>query len=106
MAHGTPSSLDEMPEYLRLVRGGRPADSLLLPIARTWQFRAAKDDDEAVRSHVLLALVVRAPQLYDGPTLGTPSGTMAAASSEMSRPPPNGPTTAGRVAARAAWRIH
>jgi ferrochelatase len=25
MAHGTPESLDEMPEYLRLVRGGRPA---------------------------------------------------------------------------------
>jgi len=25
MAHGTPSSMDEMPEYLRLVRGGRPA---------------------------------------------------------------------------------
>src|SRR5207244_4079807 len=25
MAHGTPSSLDEMPEYLQLVRGGRPA---------------------------------------------------------------------------------
>jgi protoporphyrin/coproporphyrin ferrochelatase len=24
MAHGTPSSVDEMPEYLRLVRGGRP----------------------------------------------------------------------------------
>ena len=24
MAHGTPSSLDEMPEYLQLVRGGRP----------------------------------------------------------------------------------
>ncbi len=24
LAHGTPSSLDEMPEYLRLVRGGRP----------------------------------------------------------------------------------
>jgi ferrochelatase len=24
MAHGTPSSIDEMPEYLRLVRGGRP----------------------------------------------------------------------------------
>jgi protoporphyrin/coproporphyrin ferrochelatase len=30
MAHGTPSSLDEMPEYLRLVRGGRPpADELV-----------------------------------------------------------------------------
>src|SRR5438270_12452939 len=25
MAHGTPSSLEEMPEYLRLVGGGRPA---------------------------------------------------------------------------------
>src|SRR5438046_8311043 len=24
MAHGTPSSLEEMPEYLTLVRGGRP----------------------------------------------------------------------------------
>jgi ferrochelatase len=24
MAHGTPSSMDEMPEYLRIVRGGRP----------------------------------------------------------------------------------
>src|SRR2546428_13821764 len=24
MAHGTPSSMDEMPEYLTLVRGGRP----------------------------------------------------------------------------------
>jgi len=24
MAHGTPASLDEMPDYLRLVRGGRP----------------------------------------------------------------------------------
>src|SRR5215213_7056570 len=24
MAHGTPSSLEEMPEYLRFVRGGRP----------------------------------------------------------------------------------
>ncbi len=30
MAHGTPSSLDEMPEYLRLVRGGRaPSDELV-----------------------------------------------------------------------------
>src|SRR5512138_557359 len=30
MAHGTPSSMDEMPEYLRLVRGGRPASPELL----------------------------------------------------------------------------
>src|SRR5256886_8559719 len=30
MAHGTPSSLEEMPEYLRLVRGGRPASPELV----------------------------------------------------------------------------
>jgi ferrochelatase len=30
MAHGTPSSLDEMPEYLTLVRGGRPPSAELI----------------------------------------------------------------------------
>ncbi len=30
MAHGTPSSIDEMPEYLRLVRGGRPPSPELI----------------------------------------------------------------------------
>src|ERR1019366_6957007 len=30
MAHGTPSTMDEMPEYLRLVRGGRPASPELV----------------------------------------------------------------------------
>ena len=30
MAHGTPSSLDEMPEYLKLVRGGRPPSAELV----------------------------------------------------------------------------
>jgi len=30
MAHGTPSSLDEMPEYLRIVRGGRPPSAELI----------------------------------------------------------------------------
>src|SRR5262245_8602681 len=30
MAHGTPSSLDEMPEYLRLTRGGRPPSPALV----------------------------------------------------------------------------
>ncbi|HET8647771.1 MAG TPA: ferrochelatase [Vicinamibacteria bacterium] len=29
-AHGTPESLDEMPEYLRLVRGGRPPSAELV----------------------------------------------------------------------------
>jgi protoporphyrin/coproporphyrin ferrochelatase len=30
MAHGTPSSLDEMPDYLRIVRGGRPPSPELI----------------------------------------------------------------------------
>jgi protoporphyrin/coproporphyrin ferrochelatase len=30
MAHGTPSNMDEMPEYLRLVRGGRPPSPELI----------------------------------------------------------------------------
>ena len=30
MAHGTPASLEEMPEYLRLVRGGRPPSEELI----------------------------------------------------------------------------
>src|ERR1051325_1219961 len=30
MAHGTPASLAEMPEYLRIVRGGRPPSPELI----------------------------------------------------------------------------
>ena len=30
MAHGTPDTMAEMPEYLRLVRGGRPASDELV----------------------------------------------------------------------------
>lgn len=38
MAHGTPSSMDEMPEYLRLVRGGRPAsDDLVAEMRHNYQ---------------------------------------------------------------------
>jgi ferrochelatase len=37
MAHGTPSSLDELPEYLALVRGGRPAsDQLVAEMRRNY----------------------------------------------------------------------
>jgi ferrochelatase len=38
MAHGTPSSMDDMPEYLRLVRGGRPAsDALIAEMRRNYE---------------------------------------------------------------------
>jgi len=35
MAHGTPASLDDMPEYLRLVRGGRPPSDELVAEMRS-----------------------------------------------------------------------
>ena len=38
MAHGTPSSTDEMPEYLRLVRGGRPpCDDLIAEMRHNYE---------------------------------------------------------------------
>ena len=38
MAHGTPSSLDEMPAYLTLVRGGRPpSDELVAEMRRNYE---------------------------------------------------------------------
>src|SRR6185503_20129802 len=38
MAHGTPSSMDDMPEYLRLVRGGRPpSDELVAEMRHNYE---------------------------------------------------------------------
>ncbi|HEX4346611.1 MAG TPA: ferrochelatase [Vicinamibacterales bacterium] len=38
MAHGTPSSMDEMPEYLRLVRGGRlPSPELVVEMRHNYE---------------------------------------------------------------------
>jgi ferrochelatase len=38
MAHGTPESIDQMPEYLRLVRGGRePSPELIAEMRHNWQ---------------------------------------------------------------------
>ena len=38
MAHGTPESVDQMPEYLRLVRGGRePSSALIEEMVHNWE---------------------------------------------------------------------
>ena len=38
MAHGTPESIDQMPEYLRLVRGGRePSAELIAEMTHNWK---------------------------------------------------------------------
>ncbi|HKY21125.1 MAG TPA: hypothetical protein VJM31_07900, partial [Vicinamibacterales bacterium] len=37
MAHGTPESVDQMPDYLRLVRGGRePSAELIEEMTHNW----------------------------------------------------------------------
>ncbi len=38
MAHGTPESVDQMADYLRLVRGGRePSEELILEMTHNWE---------------------------------------------------------------------
>jgi hypothetical protein len=55
MAHGTPSSVDEMPDYLRLVRGGRPPSPELVapppaPPPPPLRYAADQPDPSQVRS--------------------------------------------------------
>ena len=50
MAHGTPRPLDEMPEYLRLVRGGRPPSAELVDEMRA-QLRGDRRTLAADRPH-------------------------------------------------------
>jgi TonB family protein len=50
------------------------------PLAHTladWRFRPAMDRGHAVPSHVLVAALFRPPQLYDGPTPGSPPVDLA-----------------------------
>jgi ferrochelatase len=58
MAHGTPSSLDEMPEYLTLVRGGRPPSAELIHEMR--ENYAAIGTVAAHRHHAAQAAALRA----------------------------------------------
>src|SRR5262249_27926988 len=69
-----------------LVRGVRPAGALLGGVVPNWRFTAATDDDAPVRTHVLIAMAMRPPQLYDEPSLGEPARELAAPSAEMPYP--------------------
>lgn len=51
---------------------------LLAPVAATWRFRPAAVGGRPASSHVLAVALIRPPQLFDGPTLGTEPTTFAA----------------------------
>jgi TonB family protein len=60
--------------------------NLLSPVAATWRFRPAAVGGRPVRSHVLAVALIRPPQLFDGPTLGTEPTTLAAPPSDLPFP--------------------
>jgi hypothetical protein len=63
-----------------------PADAIA-PALAGWLFRPAVDDrSRAVESHVLVSAMFRPPQLYDGPTLGTPPADLAKPSDQIPFP--------------------
>src|SRR5437588_3588803 len=62
MAHGTPESIDEMPAYLRLVRGGRePSEALIKEMTHNWRAIGGRSPltditlQQAAALHALLA---------------------------------------------------
>jgi len=63
-----------------------PADAIA-PALADWLFRpAVVDRSRAVDSRVLVAAMFRPPQLYDGPTLGTPPADLAKPSDQIPFP--------------------
>jgi ferrochelatase len=60
MAHGTPSSIEEMPEYLRLVRGGEPAsDELVAQMRRNYKAIGGRSPLTEITSAQAAALQAR-----------------------------------------------
>src|SRR5450759_3863207 len=60
MAHGTPSSTDEMPEYLRLVRGGWPAsDELVAEMRHNYEAIGGRSPLTAITEAQAAALQAR-----------------------------------------------
>lgn len=60
MAHGTPSSLDEMPEYLTLVRGGRPpSDDLVAEMRHNYAAIGGRSPLTAITEAQAAALQAR-----------------------------------------------
>jgi len=69
-----------------LLHGTQPSAKLLGPAVSTWRFRPATDDTGSVNTHVLAVALIRPPQLFDEPTLGSPPADYAAPSDELPYP--------------------
>ena len=82
MAHGTPSSLDEMPEYLRLVRGGRPPSAELVAEMRH-NYERDRRTLAAHRHHLAQAAALRAR--LGGRTSRSPSACATGGRSSRTR---------------------
>jgi TonB family protein len=70
----------------RLLRGTASSPNVLGRTVRTWTFRPAALDRHPVNSHVLAIAMIRPPQMFDGPTLGTEAATVAAPSEDVPYP--------------------
>jgi TonB family protein len=71
---------------VRMLHGNTASSPLLEPAIATWRFRPAREGNRPVRSHVLVAALIRPPQLLDEPTLGTEPASFALASEEVPFP--------------------
>jgi TonB family protein len=71
---------------VKALQGTVSSPGFLAPVVTTWRFRPATEHDRPVSSHVLAAALIRPPQLFDGPTLGTAPTRFAAASEDVPYP--------------------
>jgi TonB family protein len=69
-----------------LLRGTQPSPTLLGPAVSAWRFRPATNNKRPVSAHVLAVAVMRPPQLFDEPALGSGPADYAVAPSELPYP--------------------
>lgn len=70
-------------DAVRLLRATSPDAPVVAPAVASWRFRPAVERGRRVASCVLTAALIRPPQLFDGPTLGTPPVDLATPSSQI-----------------------
>jgi TonB family protein len=69
-----------------LLHGTVPSPQFVGPAVATWVFRPATLDKRPVNSHVLAEAIIRPPQLFDGPALGSAPADFAPAPEEVPYP--------------------
>lgn len=82
------------------LRATPSATHLVESLVAAWRFRPAREADGRTRSRVLVAAILRPPQLHSGPAIGSPPKDLAAPSDEVPFPiqqirPPYPPNVVG-----------